>query len=486
MAILSNLLSVKEPSGFWITIIKAFESGMGSYILAIILLTIVIRLILSVFDTANKFNTQNMTAMQSKMQPELEKINKKYANQPQLLQQKQNELQRKYMGKNYFGSCGIMLVVMILNMVILFTLFAGLNTMSSYKNSVSYDNIKYTYANCLNVTDAFIEDVDGKFDLVAEFDTKEERQAVFADYEKLSIVIRNQNYIPEGGAEELTKKVVDLVYTNEGVDNTLYTVDFKDEKAFTTTEVIPAENPEDEDKEIEVTNKNIIALIQKYIPVYEEGEEQGSKEVVIGQYDVEGENGIEQKNLYLSDAVQAMAMKEVVKVYDNTKESFLWIENIWIADSPLNQSIVSYSTLESQIGKKNLEEGEKTIYDAFMLDLRDARSKANGYFIIPILVVAVAVLSTYLTNYYNRRKNAKKGLPPVKQNAKWVSIIIPALLGIFALFYNSVFAIYLLTGQIVNTALLVPELMIVDHFIDKKNKKQEEKTTVTVDYARKF
>ena len=33
-----------------------------------------------------------MTAVQAKMQPELEKINKKYANDPKLLKQKQNEL----------------------------------------------------------------------------------------------------------------------------------------------------------------------------------------------------------------------------------------------------------------------------------------------------------------------------------------------------------------------------------------------------------
>ena len=69
MAFLSNILSVAQPTGAWISIIKAFESGVGNYILAIILLTVVIKVIWSVFDTVNKYSTQKMTAIQSQMQP---------------------------------------------------------------------------------------------------------------------------------------------------------------------------------------------------------------------------------------------------------------------------------------------------------------------------------------------------------------------------------------------------------------------------------
>ena len=34
--------------------------------------------------------------------------------------------------------------------------------------------------------------------------------------------------------------------------------------------------------------------------------------------------------------------KKIVEVYDQTQEKFLWIQNIWIADSPFNKSIISY------------------------------------------------------------------------------------------------------------------------------------------------
>ena len=484
MAILSNLLSVSEPKGFWITIIKAFEAFTNNYVLAIILITIILRIVWCFVELGMKYSQQRMSGIQAKMQPELEKLQAKYANQPQVLQQKQNELSQKYYGKSQIGSCLIMFITMGLNMVIFFTLFAGLNTMSTYKNSVNYNSIKYTYANCLNVTNEFLED-----DTTTK--TYQEKLEYFADYENLSFVFKEVE-VPAGAGETSKKTVVDIVYLeDDGSGNKsgviLYTTDYKDEKAFTTTEIIPAEKAGEEDKEVEVTNKNIIALIEKYFPVYEKGEEDleavGGKEIHVWKFN---EGTEDEEVLYFSTALQNIAMENVVEVYDETKESFLWIRNIWIADSPFNKSIVSYSTLKNQIGKKNIEAGEETIYNAFMPELKNARSKTNGYFIIPLLCVAVTVLSTYLTTLYNNHKNRKKGLPPLKQNAGWMKIIMPVLLGVFALLYNSVFAIYMLMGQIVSMAMNIPQLMLIDFIIDKKTKKEEEKNKVTVEYSRKF
>ena len=118
MAILSALLSVSEPNNsFWITIIRAFEAVTNNYVLAIIFLTVVIRIIWSVVDTFGKHSQRKMTKMQEKMKPELEKLKIKYASQPQVLSQKQNELNRKYMDRSYYVGCFITLIVMVLNMV---------------------------------------------------------------------------------------------------------------------------------------------------------------------------------------------------------------------------------------------------------------------------------------------------------------------------------------------------------------------------------
>jgi membrane protein insertase Oxa1/YidC/SpoIIIJ len=440
MANLGTLMSVTEPSGFWVNIIKAFEGWTLNYVLAIILLTVVIRLIWAVVETFSKFTQQKQAGVQAKMQPELEKLKAKYASQPQVLSQKQNELYRKYYGKGYYGSCAIMLVVMALNMVVFFTLFAGLNSMASYRSTNSYDSLKYEYANCLNVTNEYLGDLSDA--------AKNEK---FADYENLEFRVSTNT---EDG-----KKYIGLYQNDELLSSLVeYKNDFSSETTVHNTET-------DQDETVVVSaNSNIIEIMNKLFPA------EGSPEISEG--------------LTLSEGIQKVVDKAIVSYYDENKDSFLWIENIWLADSPLVKSIPSYSSISKQLGKNYVQEGEETIYNGFMTNLSSARNRANGYFILPILCILAAFLSIQVNALYNKIKNKKKGIimPPTK--FKWTTLIIPMILGLFALLYNSVFAIYLLTGQLVSTLVSPLQLLIIDKIIDKK--KQKEEDAIVVDYSRKF
>ena len=177
-------------------------------------------------------------------------------------------------------------------------------------------------------------------------------------------------------------------------------------------------------------------------------------------------------------------MDHVTQIYDDEKDSFLWIENYWLADSPTVQSIMSYETLSSQV--RGFDAREQEVYNAFMLNLKDARGRVNGYYILPILCVLVSALSVYLNNLHTKKRNKQLGRENVKPKGfmKWMPILIPILLGLFALLYNSVFAIYMLTGQVVSTILLPLQLYIVDKFTNKKKAMQDAQNTV--DYSRKF
>ncbi len=467
MAIISSLLAVTQPTGFWINIIKTFEGVTGNYVLAIIFLTVVIRLIWGLVDTLTKFNSQHMNNINAKMQPEQKKLEEKYKNQPAVLQQKKNELSKKYYGKSYFGSCFVTFIVMGLNLLIFFTLFSGLNTMSAYKISSNYENIKFTYANCLNLANNYWSDSNEEVSI-------ERKKEILSDYENLSFVI-------EGSGEE---KTISLVHKIHGqVYQEAYKYDFSEK------DVSQNDNGETVETIVASNNENIIKLIDKYFPKYEEGEEEGSKEIIIGENVTTNEEGEEVKNpIYLSTALNNIILDKVVETYDLTQEKFLWIQNIWIADSPFNNSIVSFKTLKSQVGKHQFEEGEETIYNAFMPGLKAVRNRANGYFLLTILIVAVTLLSMFLTKFYNNRKNKKQGKPDsaVPAGGKYMQIILPLMLGIFALFYNSVFAIYMLTGQLVSCILLLPQLMFVDWVINLREKKKKKKDVVEVDYSRKF
>ncbi|MBE7074174.1 MAG: YidC/Oxa1 family membrane protein insertase [Clostridiales bacterium] len=478
MAHLKGLLSaVTEPTGFWIDIIKFFEKGVGQYILAIILLTLIIKVLWGFVDFIQKWTTQKQSVAQARMQPEMEALRKKYEKQPQVLQQKQNELQKKYLGKSMTGSCIVMLVVMILNLAIFFSLFSSLNLMASYKSAQNYERLKYTYINCINVYDQYLEEgnvlteadyANLKFTILDEysFSSDQNEEQTHTKYiamflgdptETGSVQLKKIEYKTDfgGGTRQVKDKDGNIVFEEDGVTP--------------KTETIPS-------------NVNVIeGLLKKYFPVDAEGNYDESQDVIIKE---EGE-----EKLYRSTALQNAIMPLVVDNYDGFKDSFLWIENIWVADSPFNKSIVSYNTLVSQIGSKNIEEGEETIYNAFMSDLKAKKDRVNGFFILPLLCILASFGTSELTTWYNRRRNKKKGLPPPQVAGKFARIFMPMLIGVFALLYNSVFAMYMLIGQIVTLALLLPQLILADKMVERsenKKKAQEKEKVITVDYSRKF
>ncbi len=441
MAVLSLLLSVAEPSGFWITIIRAFENVTNNYVLAIIFLTVVIKLIWTPIDTFNRRSQQKMSQTQAKMQPELDAINKKYAKDPNLLKQKQNEVYKKYNSKS-MGGCFLMLVFMALNLTIFFTLFSGLNTMGAYKISESYDYLKYSYANVLEVTNEFIGDEPSKAE-------------IFNNPENLVYRIEVDETNPEN------MEIV-LLQLNGESEIELARSEYKTDFSTTETEIVEGQ---EQTVVTETTNEYLNAILTKFDGIV-------LKETVI-------EGSDETEKYTLTNSVTDASSNFIVERYQSNKEPFLWIDNIWISDSPFNQSIVDYNGYVSQIGQSNVEEGEETIYNAFMPNLQAKQSRVNGYFILPILCILASVLTTLLSTRLGR----KKGEKTPNQN-KWLAIIMPIIFGVFALFYNSVFAIYMLTSQVM-TAVTLPVQNVVLRAIDNRKKKKEEEKT-EIDYTRKF
>lgn len=437
MAILSTLLAVSEPSGMWQSIIKAFEGFTNNYVLAIILLTVIIRIIWAPIDTVNKRMSQKMAANQAKLQPELEKLKAKYANNPQLLKQKQNELYSKN-NTNSVGSCVFMLIFIGLNLAIFLTLWQGLNSMSVYKTSESYENLKYEYVNCLDVTNNYI---------------LENGDEVFKDF------------------SDLTFEISDNTITLKKGDVELFSQEYR--KDFSVT---------DGEEVVTTNNQYILNLINTYISKSSVEAEQGKyigDKLLIEK--VEDENGeIEVAELTLSSAIQNVAMRAVEVKYEETKDNFLWIQNLWIADSPLQNSIFEYDAFIASVGKDNYEENEKEIYNSFMIELRNDKGRVNGYFILPIL----CVIATFLTMWLSTRK--KKGdATPSQPGGKMIKIIMPLIFGLFAVFYSSIFAIYMLTGQIISALLIPLQNLILDKWNNHSNKKKKDKVEV-VEYSRKF
>lgn len=138
-----SLLGSAWPEGnFWASLMKFFD--VGSYALTVILFTVVLKLVLSPIDFLQRFYTNKTTRMQARLQPEMEKLKKRYGQNQTLLYQKQNELYQKN-NVSMKGSCTVMLVYMVVTLTVFLTFFNSLQSISGFKINKQYEELQNTY-----------------------------------------------------------------------------------------------------------------------------------------------------------------------------------------------------------------------------------------------------------------------------------------------------------------------------------------------------
>lgn len=205
------------------------------------------------------------------------------------------------------------------------------------------------------------------------------------------------------------------------------------------------------------------------------------------------------------DSTEVDVNEAVLAKYNEIKDSWLWISNVWKSDTPWTKSVTTFDEFVSMAGiqyKAELKEGEeetfklrleanklsdKEVYENVMLAI-DGENKANGYLIIPILAVASTALSMLATQgklKFKKKKSdkEKESVPAAPANpvgGGWImTIVLSALMGYITLTYNSVFALYILVGSLfglATTPLINWGIKKVNAWQDNRKKKMETAT----------
>ncbi|MBQ9796000.1 MAG: membrane protein insertase YidC [Clostridia bacterium] len=144
MEMLSNF-SLILGFDLWHTIISWFGSWITNYGWAIIVFTIALKLLMSPLDIYQRISTKKQQKFQAVMQPELQAIQAKYANDKEKLNQETAKVYKKY-NFNVGGMCLSMLITMGLSMVIFFTLYSSLRSYGTDKLHSSYQKLDKVYA----------------------------------------------------------------------------------------------------------------------------------------------------------------------------------------------------------------------------------------------------------------------------------------------------------------------------------------------------
>lgn len=425
----SLMIVLNQPTGMWESILDAFKGAMGSYILAVILLAVIVRVIFSLVDIVNKRFTMKNAQINEKMKPELDAVQKKYGHDKQLLQQKQSEIYKKYQF-NMMGSCLPMLVAMILQLVVFLTLWTGLQNVSNYNIANSYENTKLVYYNVLLLNEN--QDLKNEVETLINSETPYTLD-VNIDFDNSVMTV----LLSSNDAEVYREDVVMIARSGQGYIN---------EQIYNVIEIYATEEVNEETGEV-------ITPLSAY-----------------------------------EQAIKTLAEEETADFYLNNLESFLWIKNVYKAESPLTSPVFTkdeitnylnayYSEDERALEDEHGYEGQIFNYVVAGLNNRDVG--VNGYFILVILAVASSFLSIFLSNRLMKGTQAGGG--------KMMYFIMPLILGIFTLMYTSLFAIYIIVGQLIMIALSPLNNLIVKKWAAASEKKKEIKKqeAIDVDYRRK-
>lgn len=183
---------------------------------------------------------------------------------------------------------------------------------------------------------------------------------------------------------------------------------------------------------------------------------------------------------------------KMVAAYDEHKESWLWIKNVFISDTyanpvPTQEKFVGRGlgqlggTLPEEtrllnVGKSQYDNG----YDAVMMPAISAYEKSgffdmkhwNGYFILPFISILLSIFSVKLSKTTQPAmpeqtdENAKNGQGMMKV-MNW---LMPIMMGVFALFYSAAFCIYM----VMNSLITVIFNLVYNRIAKKQDAKLEE------------
>ena len=357
---LLNVIEIAKPTGMWSSIIFGLENAVSDYALALILITVIIKLVLVPFDFVNRYTSKKSSRKQLEMKPELDKINAKYANDKNMLNQKTMEVYKSH-NFNIMGTCLGMVIYLIFTMVVFWTLFGALNNISTYKIADQYLQVRSEYYSAYNID------------------------------------------------------------VNEDSDTTPY---------------------------------------DKLMALTEEERNEG----------------------------KILAESKAENKYNEAKASFLWIDNIWLADTTVNP-VMDYKDFLSKSGltSEQITEGEYNLITEPIKVSTDTR-KNNGYFILAILAAGLNFLSMSMNNWISKARAKKKGVDATLMtgsNNKLMSIIMPVIMGVFTLFYNAAFGLYIVAGALITLITSPLVTLFVDMLEFDAINKEKNKYMASYDRKRK-
>jgi len=449
---------IKPTTGNFIVDIIIWLVGISSVTAGIILFTVLLKVVTLPFDFFSKASMRKNSLKMEEMRPELEKLQKQYADNKTLYNQKMMALYKKN-GYSMFGAC----LPTILTLVIF---IIALNGFSSYSQ---YQNRQYLYemANAYNNAIYYSIDTDEEY---VVFD--EENNKIVIDFKKLAQ--DTSNFTVSNDKVIIVNDFDSVVSTTSKEDAKIYIVYNASETANINFYLQTSNSVVQYSSLVKISEDKVESSEFKYNAIPEklanaEGNvlacaENGEFKVNDAYFD---KATVEEANAFL-DEIRATKSAESFR---ENNAGFLWVKNIWISDSPLKHPIeTNWETFKATHGVPSDVIINEADYAKMISKLDVEKEAPNGYFILVILTAGVSLLLQIVTT---KSQKAQMELQTVNgqgaSTQKMMTWIMPIMMAIFAFMYTAAFSIYI----ILSSAISIGSTFVINAIIDKKYKKND-------------
>ena len=433
-----NIINLVEPSiggiGYLVKIVIGLTSSIA---LGVVLFTLILKFVTLPFDFISRKSMRKNSMLMEKMRPELERLQKQYANDKALYNQKMQALYKKN-GYSMAGAC----LPTIITIVVFIIAINGFTTFSNYQNKKYFYDMSVAYNQAYY--DGFVYGGEGNDPI----ELGDEYFDVVMSGEKYSRINLKHSV--------LSLDAVSSAENNEEVSlpNSAFKVMKREENSVNYIRVY---NPNGYVYiEYDYTAENLSGA--KVYPVAE-----NIPSSVAGIAYTDGSDAVE----FLND----IAATYSYNTYKSLGNSFLWVKNIWVTDSPLSHPIISKYATFIKTYKYKAEDLSADSYNNLISKLDKEAKEPNGYF---ILVVLTALSSLAMQLVMSKSQKAQMELQTVDgqgaRTNKMMTWLMPIMMAVFAFTMTAAFSIYM----IISSLFTMVTTLLINKIVDKSFKKAED------------
>lgn len=426
---MGDLGSISAKYQWILNVITWFINLVADVGVGIMLFTLALKLITLPLDIFSRASMKKNALKMEMMRGDLEKLQKQYANNKQLYQQKMMALYKKN-GYSAFSAC----LPTIVTLVFFFIVIGAFNSYSKQTDFQVFKDMGSAYDARLTQT---IEN-NGNSVVYSE---KDECYLINLDFVLNEKGYRNYfDVIENMSATDENRYILRSNLTPEEVEFVKTYLDIKDEN-FTLND--------------DNRKANSVNFVKKVAEKYEE-------------------------EYILKDARKAAA-----ETYEKNRSKsvvFPWVKNLWVVDSPFKPAIPTYTDLSTTLyGKSGNPAFTEEKYNELTADLGKYKQtgfgKGNGLYILVALSILTMLASTLIMNKTQKTQmelstvDGANGQAAMQQ--KMMTWMMPVMFGIFAFIYSSGFSIYMVTSSVLSTAFTLLINFCVEKSFKNKLAKEE-------------